>query len=401
MNRTCAALALAAAAGIAAAGRASPVVDPRVVPVLYVPSDMGVPRAAIALQIQAVSDVRDWYAARLRGPTFRAEPLVVQRSRHTFAELAGGDFQNWWPLPAAEFASWGQAWNERSRIKLLLLARGAGAWAGADSENGGIDAIADAARVPKGDLGGLAVVGDSSVAGILADACPRAGASSWRKPEGGTAWWCNWNTYRGTIAHELGHTWGLPHPDALLSGFRCDSAVATNMQCHWAWPGDSLLPYEVTHLRSLSYFAAPQSMAAPMLSSLPARVRRGVAISVAFERGDSLLWVGGRGGGTGYPWGVLLRAGKEGRAEVEYTVPRAAWLVADLGRSLGDSGRVTVSVHADGRPLFHGELGVRSTPHRFRVLLRGATAVTLGLAGSPGASVVFGNARLEAQAIDH
>jgi hypothetical protein len=65
----------------------------------------------------------------------------------------------------------------------------------------------------------------------------------------GTVWWCAWDTYRGTIAHELGHTWGIPHPDAFKapgvdgSPGRWDCSVDGNtvMQCHWGFPQDSLL----------------------------------------------------------------------------------------------------------------------------------------------------------------
>ena len=41
-----------------------------------------------------------------------------------------------------------------------------------------------------------------------------------------TAWWCSGSTYRGTVAHELGHTWGLPHPDVFTKGFRCADSTA-------------------------------------------------------------------------------------------------------------------------------------------------------------------------------
>ena len=375
----------------------SPLEAPRVVPVYYVPRDLDFGREALALQIRALDDVRAWYARRLGGQTFRAEPIIVQRSRHTFAELAGADFQNWWPLPDAEFASYGMPWNRQSRIKLLILARGGGAWAGADSENGGIDSVAQAGRVPKGDLGGLAVIGDSSTSGLLAGVCPRESPepASWRKPTGGTAWWCNWNTYRGTIAHELGHTWGLPHPDAFRTGFRCDSTAITNMQCHWAWPADSLLPYEATHLRSLAHFRAALDSEYVMLAALRAHAPPGALRAAIFERGDSLLWIAGRGAGTGYPWGVALRS-SGGHATATFVLPpRAAWLVADVGRPPGDTGVVRLSLRAAGRPLFAGEVGANTLPLRLALPLREARELKVEVEG--GGCVVMGNARVYPQ----
>jgi hypothetical protein len=80
----------------------------------------------------------------------------VQLSTHSFAELPGDDFQSCWPLPAAEFGEWGLPRNDFSRVNVLILAQGAGAWAGADSENGGILPEEEAERVAAGHLGGLA-----------------------------------------------------------------------------------------------------------------------------------------------------------------------------------------------------------------------------------------------------
>jgi hypothetical protein len=310
---------------------------PHVLPVLYLPAGEPFSPDRLELQVQAVSDAQDWYARRLGGITFYAEPLIVQRSGHTFDELAGNDFQNWWPLPAAEFAGWGIPWNDSSRVKLLILAQGAGAWAGADSENGGILAETEAGRSPAGHLGGLAVIGDSSIGGILAGVCPREGAASWRRPDTGTAWWCNWNTYRGTVAHELGHTFGLPHPDAFRSGFRCDSIVMTNMQCHWGWPADSLLPFETTHLRSLPVFG-------PDVRPLR-RNATAIAVSNArlfdFARDRELLWLGGRGGGTGYRWGVTIGPGGVARFDPP---PGAAALVLEMGWWSGERSADQVNI---------------------------------------------------------
>jgi hypothetical protein len=352
----------------------------RVIPVLYLPADLPFDSARLRLQVEAVRDVRAWYAERLGGLSFFADPLVVQRSRHTFAELAGADFQNWWPLPEREFADYGLAWNDSARFKLLLLAQGAGAWAGADSEDGGLASEAEAGRAAHGRLGGLAVIGDSALGGILAGACPREGTASHRKPEGGTSWWCNGNTYRGTIAHELGHTFGLPHPDAFRPGFRCDSTVITNMQCHWAWPADSLLPFEAAHLRALPVFGK-----GALEEWEPAAPASGRHVRFpSFERDASVLWLGGRGGGTGYLWGVEFTAGVDG-ADVAWTRPQdASSFVAEVGLPPGATAPARFRLSA-GPNAVEGTLTPGDPPRTLVLEATGAKEVRLELTAAEGA----------------
>jgi hypothetical protein len=279
------------------AGAQSAATGPRVVPVYLVPSDLPIPVDRIAKTAEALAAVRHWYARVLRGRTYRSDPLIVQVSRHDFAEFAADSFQAWWPLLQSEFKRYGLDWEDPD-TKMLWIANGAGAWAGSDSENGGIDSMSQAGRMPRGDRGGLAVVGDSSVGGVLAGVCPDSGRT-------GTAWWCSWKTFEGTLAHELGHTWGLPHPDAFLKGFRCaDSTAWTNMQCHWGFPFDSLLPYEQIHLRSLRYFEYSEEEGYRLMTA-PGHVR-GELREISFDRDRELLWMDGWGGGRGYLNGFVL-----------------------------------------------------------------------------------------------
>src|SRR5512135_1136140 len=308
-------LRLAVCAALSAA-RLAAQEPPRVIPIYLVPRDYQVPHAGVVYHAKVMADVRAWYAKVLGGRTFVAEPLVVQRSRHSFADLAADKFQAWWPLLQDEFASYGWPWNAHSRFKLLFLTHGAGASAGSDSENGGIDSVAQAGRVDKGDWGGLAVIGDSSVGGIFAGVCPEI-AHGKADSTIATAWWCSGSTYRGTVAHELGHTFGLPHPDAFRPGFRCaDSTAYTIMQCHWGWGRAGLLDYEITHLRSLDFFRFDTTPAYVLLPQVRPLVARR-AQSRALESGAPLTWVDGRGGGTGYPWAVVLAGAG---AEIRYAL---------------------------------------------------------------------------------
>jgi hypothetical protein len=346
---------------------------PRVVPVYMVPADMEISRGRVKLTLAALESVRQWYARVLNGQTFRYDPLVVQRSRHSFAEFAADSFQAWWPLLQREFQGYGQDWEDDD-TKMLWIAHGAGAWAGADSENGGIDSIPEAGNVSDGDLGGLAVIGDSTLGGYLAGVCPDSGRT-------GSAWWCSWYTFQGTVAHELGHTWGLPHPDAFLQGFRCaDSTAWTNMQCHWGFPFDSLLPYEQTHLRSLRHFRYDPGPQYRLLSSQ----RLGPSVTATqFERGDSLLWVDGRGGGTGYLDGLVVNH--------SMVLDRMEGVLsADIGLPRGSRESMTVSVLVNGIERYQRRLAPGDPPLPLTLTIHPHQVVTIKADGS----FVLGNARV-------
>jgi hypothetical protein len=346
---------------------------PRVIPVYLVPRDMPFLRERLSLTVKAVESVRQWYGRVLRGRTFSYDPVVVQVSLHSFDQFAADSFQAWWPLLQSEFQGYGQDWED-DNTKMLWIAHGAGAWAGADSENGGIDSIIEAGRVNDGDRGGLAVIGDSSLGGYLAGVCPDSGRT-------GSAWWCSWYTFMGTVAHELGHTWGLPHPDAFSPGFRCaDSTAWTNMQCHWGFPFDSLLTYEQVHLTSLRHFQyrgdAPQYV---LLSSHPHLL--GSVQRTNWERGDSLLWVDGRGGGTGYLSGLVTR---------ELTVQGVdGWLITDLGLPRGADAEVSVSILVGRVERYRRKIGPRDPPLPVSIPVRAHQRVTIRANGR----VALGNAR--------
>jgi hypothetical protein len=326
---------------------------PRVLPMQVVPRDTEWNLTTLRLNVQAIHDVRQWYRRALDGHTFRTDPIVVLQSRHTFAELAADDFQAWWPLLGAELADYGYDWRDGADFKLLFLVQGAGAWAGADSENGGIERVVDAGRMDRGDYGGMVVIGDSSAAGVEAGVCPMDGIA------GGTAWWCNWDTYRGTIAHELGHTWGIPHPDAFNPSrpdgspdpWDCSTDGNTVMQCHWGFPDDSLLTYEAEHFRSLRFFAEVEEPPYLLVTELlPTRREEDVAVrrlGIAPDRDRALLWVDDleQGSAVGYPWGVGIGAG----GAVAWSLPTPCGrFVAHVGRARASGGRGQVEILVDG-----------------------------------------------------
>ena len=389
MKRT-AALAVCAGLSVSSPVAAAAQEPARVLPIYLVPRDYPVPLERVVYHVRAMADVRQWYGRVLGGRTFVYEPLVVQVSRHPFAALAADSFQAWWPLLQDEFASYGWAWNHRAQFKLLFLTNGAGAWAGGDSENGGIDSVSQAGRVDKGNWGGLVVIGDSSVGGVLAGVCPEVSRGK-ADSAVATAWWCSGTTYRGTIAHELGHTWGLPHPDAFRPRFRCaDTTAYTNMQCHWEYARERLLDYEILHLRSLDFF---QFDTLPVWT-LVARIEpvSGVGVRASrLERGDSLVWVDGRGGGTGYPWAVVLDGSG---AAVTYALPSGGGTLAfDLGIERGSRGSAALRIAADGQPLALITAQAGSPPQRVVVPLGGAKRLGLRVVQGRG-RMVLGNARV-------
>lgn len=375
---------------------ARPSAQPRVIPVYVIPSDLAFDARRLRLHARAVEDVRMWYAAALGGQTFRYDPIVVQRSRHTFAELAADDFQAWWPLLLEEFSEYGLSWNDGSDFKLLFLVQGAGGWAGGDSENGGIESTAEAGTNAKGDLGGAVVIGDSSVSGIMNGVCPTSGI------EGGTVWWCNWDTYRGTIAHELGHTWGIPHPDAFLKpggdgdkpAWDCPIHGNTVMQCHWNFPYDSLLTYEATHFKSLRFFRyGPGTQYTMLADVLPSSASAGVEVMRADVEEGGIAWVDGWGGGTGYPWSVSL-----GTGSVAWSLDgTCGTMTAVIGRQRGAGGRGEVFVIASGDTLATYSLA-GEPPREVSVDVCDVQRLEVAVRGQGRFRAVLGNAHIAERA---
>jgi len=369
--------------------------NPRIIPVHVIPADLEFEQRHLALNHMALEDVRQWYARSLGGATFQSDPIVVQRSRHTFAELSADDFQAWWPLLTEEFRKYGLPWNERSDFKLLMLVQGAGGWAGADSENGGIESVAEGGETDKGEYGGVVLIGDSSASGISQGVCPVDGI------EGGTVWWCNWNTYRGTIAHELGHTWGVPHPDAFLPGrpdgtrrrWDCGSDGNTVMQCHWNFPNDSLLAYEARHMRSLRFFQFGSGQQYLLLSELAPVGTSGHVelhrLGVASVSHASTAWIDGRGGGTAYPWAVVV-----GEGGVLWPLDAGCWvLVAQVGRARGSGGYGSAQVLVNGQQRESLMVG-GEPPVELRIRVCGPGRLELRSRGERRFMTTFGNARL-------
>jgi hypothetical protein len=182
----------------------------------------------------------------------------------------------------------------------------------------------------------------------------------------------------------------LPHPDAFRPGFRCaDSTAYTIMQCHWWWGRAGLLDYEIIHLRSLDSFQFDTVPAYDMLtercqpSAVSAQLRR-------FERGDDLIWVDGRGGGTGYLWAAIL-AGKDARLNCQVDAD-SGLLAFDLGVARGSSQGGELSIAVDGKPL--GLYSVEPGRPPQRIVLRLAKGKRLRFRMVGSGRLVLGNPRV-------
>lgn len=199
-----------------------------VLPVLFVPTNWDVNSAevqaeAAALEV-AMEEIQDYYgtalASRLGGKSFRLNALEVVQGEGPIGDYGivhnGGSIytdgvefvDNMEAAVVAELYARGfptpPAQNEEGYVTLMFV-KGAGGYAGG--------------RELYAADGGWAILGDwciDSIDGTI--------------PEG-DYWWSGRRMQVGAAAHELGHTFGLPHPDAYAGDFE-----GTVMGAWWNYP---------------------------------------------------------------------------------------------------------------------------------------------------------------------
>jgi hypothetical protein len=227
--------------------------DYSVIPVLFAATDWPVTSAEVQAEAAALrtamAEIRQFYASQLGGRTFRLNDLSVVQALHpkehyhiiwngrniyedgvefdgnmeheVVSELHARGF----PTPVAQ--------NE-SGYSVIIFVKGAGGWAGAR-------------EFPQAD-GGWAILGDWAIDSIEGDV-----------PEG-AYWWSGRRIQTGAAAHELGHTFDLPHPDAY--GYPFHSTIMGNF---WDYPTAGLNDWERRHVMEVKapFFPATTISKAP------------------------------------------------------------------------------------------------------------------------------------------
>lgn len=207
-----------------------------VVPILFSPTDWDINSAEVQAEAkalrEAMTDIQRFYRKSLGGREFVLNELVVLQG-----EKAKEDYGMHWngkniytegitttdKLEAAiveELHRRGHptppAQNEDG-YTVLIFVKGAGGWAGGRAYTNGD--------------GGWAILGDWAIDGIQGTV-----------PEG-DYWWSGRRKQIGAAAHELGHAFGLPHPD--VHGGEASSTVMGG----WGdYPTVGLCQWDIDHL---------------------------------------------------------------------------------------------------------------------------------------------------------
>jgi hypothetical protein len=225
------------AAPVAAAPTfAYPWPDYSLIPVFFVPTDWSVDdpevRSEAANLRTALVEIRSFYGRQNADWTFTLNPLqvvqatgpkehyhIIWNGRNIYEdgvefdgnmehEVVSELHARGFPTPPAQ--------NE-SGYSVLIFVKGAGGWAGG--------------REFQSADGGWAILGDFAIDSINNELDENA------------YWWSGRRRQIGAAAHELGHTFDLPHPDAYGASF--DSTI---LGAWWNYPTPGLNDWERDHL---------------------------------------------------------------------------------------------------------------------------------------------------------
>ena len=229
-----------------------------VIPVLFSPTDWSIDSAEVQSEAAAIRsamhEIQTFYADNLGGRSFHLNDLeVVQgngpkenyhinwNGKNIYQD--GVEFDgNMEAAVVEELYAHGYPTPPNQDVdgySVVIFMKGAGGWAG-----GGEFGNAD---------GGWAILGDWAIDSLQ-------GAV-----QEGEYWWSGRRLQIGATAHELGHTFGLPHPDFYSGDF--ESTVMGNW---WNYPTVGLNTWDQNHLLTeKASFFVPEPSAVLMLGIVP------------------------------------------------------------------------------------------------------------------------------------
>lgn len=211
----------------------------RVKPYLLYPSDKSFYSEYESAARNYLTQLQDWYCSKV-GKTFAMDALKVMSGPDSYSAMRCGsnpsdscanDVNNQVPFyndGSSQGSNWWNSINKavgrQSQNINIVFAVGGGGWAGASD--------------PASDSG-LAIVGDWVME-------PLSGkVNSWGVPcTKSHGWECTGGTPGGSMAHELGHTFGLNHPS-------CNECSI--MTAHWEYPALGFIDSELNQLRSTAF----------------------------------------------------------------------------------------------------------------------------------------------------
>lgn len=199
-------------------------------PYYLYPSDQPYHKEYKLASDKAMKEIQDWYKKQV-GLTFEVLPTKTIKSAKTYAEMRGDSTEN--PLfhtdNKQKISWWNSVMDEVGGPKVktvnMVFAQG----------GGGV-----ALGTLTGEWQGMCTVGDWVLEPISGVSEPKA------VPAKHATWEVKNGTPMGTLAHELGHAFGLHHPEF--------DDVKSVMKMHWEYPQAGLTSWEYMILWENPFF---------------------------------------------------------------------------------------------------------------------------------------------------